>query len=682
MIKFIYPEFLLALAALLIPLIIHFFHFKRYKTVFFSQVGFLKAVQQDTRKKSDLKKLLILISRLLMLALLVIAFTRPYLSSHDTEAKQNKQTVALYLDNSFSMNQEGINGPLLEEAKTKAVNIANAFEPGTDFLLLTNNATPKELLPINREQLIQRISATKESPKSLSLSETINLINKGLSSTASNNQRNIYLLSDFQAHEFDNQEVKWDSLSHHFLIRFSGQSSNNLMIDSCWFETPGRKSGQHETLFVKIKNQSEQSIQNQAVRLSINDSLKAISSLQLEPAEEKIVTLSYRNNMKGFHLGKVELDDYPIIYDNNFYFSYQVKPTIKILLIYNPEEGGIKQLETLFENDSLIQLETIEDRKVQTSALAQSDFVVLLNVNTLGSGLSKAISDFIKNGGTTCILPGKQINTDDYNLLYSQCKVNPINGIDTTRIRMNSLNYKHRVFNNVFEQEQKDLKLPEVNFRYQFKTISSVKQEAIISLINGESAITDYPVGKGHLYNFSFPVNSNEFIQEAIFVPLLYNMAINSLETQAISYTIDNSIISEVRKEQTDTPPFEIKKIAANESFRIPVLNESANYARLNFSQLIEEAGIYELTSDEEIVSMPAFNFNRKESLNNKLSVDQINELIDENNWLNVKVLNSELPDFEQQIKQIQNGKELWLLFVILSLVFIGIETAIIRWMK
>jgi hypothetical protein len=77
--KFLYPTFLIALLVLALPIIIHFFNFKRYKTVYFSNVGFLKHIQQETRKKSQLKHLLILLSRILALAALVLAFSRPYI---------------------------------------------------------------------------------------------------------------------------------------------------------------------------------------------------------------------------------------------------------------------------------------------------------------------------------------------------------------------------------------------------------------------------------------------------------------------------------------------------------------------------------------------------------------------------------------------------------------------------
>ena len=72
--NFVYPNFLWALFLLLIPIIIHIFSFRRYKTIYFSRVEFLKEIKEDSRTGARLKHLLILASRLFFIAALVFAF--------------------------------------------------------------------------------------------------------------------------------------------------------------------------------------------------------------------------------------------------------------------------------------------------------------------------------------------------------------------------------------------------------------------------------------------------------------------------------------------------------------------------------------------------------------------------------------------------------------------------------
>ncbi|WP_409079684.1 BatA domain-containing protein, partial [Salibacter sp.] len=53
--NFLYPQFLYGLLAIAIPVAIHLFNLKRYKTVYFSNNQFLKSVQQKTQSTSRLK---------------------------------------------------------------------------------------------------------------------------------------------------------------------------------------------------------------------------------------------------------------------------------------------------------------------------------------------------------------------------------------------------------------------------------------------------------------------------------------------------------------------------------------------------------------------------------------------------------------------------------------------------
>src|SRR4051812_19048284 len=135
---FLYPAFLFALLTLAIPVIIHLFNFRRYKKVYFSNVQFLKEVQEQQASNRNLKERLILASRLLALFFLVLAFARPYIPGAN-EANAGKQQVAsIFVDNSYSMQTLNREGTLLDEAKQKAKQIAASYNINDRFQLLTH----------------------------------------------------------------------------------------------------------------------------------------------------------------------------------------------------------------------------------------------------------------------------------------------------------------------------------------------------------------------------------------------------------------------------------------------------------------------------------------------------------------------------------------------------------------
>ena len=101
--QFKHPEFLYALFALIIPILVHLFQLRRFQKVNFTNVQFLKAVTVQTRKSSQIKKWLTL-----------FAFAQPFLALEEIVGKKSK--TVLYLDNSFSMQAKGSKGPLLKRA--------------------------------------------------------------------------------------------------------------------------------------------------------------------------------------------------------------------------------------------------------------------------------------------------------------------------------------------------------------------------------------------------------------------------------------------------------------------------------------------------------------------------------------------------------------------------------------
>ncbi|NNF81477.1 MAG: hypothetical protein HKM99_01920, partial [Flavobacteriaceae bacterium] len=112
--QFKQPEILYALILLLIPIIVHLFQLRRFKKVPFTNVEFLKTVTKQTRKSRVLKKWLVLATRLLMLAAIILAFAQPFTSENE-EALTESETV-IYLDNSFSMQAKGDRGELMRRA--------------------------------------------------------------------------------------------------------------------------------------------------------------------------------------------------------------------------------------------------------------------------------------------------------------------------------------------------------------------------------------------------------------------------------------------------------------------------------------------------------------------------------------------------------------------------------------
>ena len=81
---FVNPVFLWGLLALLIPIAVHLFNFRRYRKVYFSNVDRLMEVKSEKRRVRQLRQWLVLLMRCLAIAALVLAFAQPTIPAADS----------------------------------------------------------------------------------------------------------------------------------------------------------------------------------------------------------------------------------------------------------------------------------------------------------------------------------------------------------------------------------------------------------------------------------------------------------------------------------------------------------------------------------------------------------------------------------------------------------------------
>src|SRR6195952_5099707 len=194
---FIYPAFLFALLTLAIPVIIHLFNFRKFQKVNFSNVQFLKEIQEQQAPRRNLKERLILAARLLALTFLVLAFARPFIPGKNVANAGKLQAVSIFVDNSYSMQTLNKEGTLLDEAKRRAKEIASAYNVNDRFQLLTQDFEGKHQRLLSRDEFNDAVDAVKISPQSRSLQQVVSR-QQSLLVMQPGAVKSIYIISDFQ----------------------------------------------------------------------------------------------------------------------------------------------------------------------------------------------------------------------------------------------------------------------------------------------------------------------------------------------------------------------------------------------------------------------------------------------------------------------------------------------------
>lgn len=682
--RFADPFFLFALLLIGIPILIHFLQFKRYKTVYFSQVNFLKILIDETQKKNKLKQLLILLSRIMATALLVLAFARPYIPLQPGARVSSVNTVGIYIDNSFSMNGNTESGSLIEVARQKAIDLANSFQPGTNFFLLTNDPDNKHLLSLSREQFTNEVARIGISPARLRYSQAVSVLNRRQEAQFPRAGHSVYILGDFQANQADLDRMHTGELSSVFALPLSPVPTNNLRVDTAWLENPGRLQAQTEVMTLRISNQSKQSYHHVPVRLFVNDSLKAIQPVNLGPGEQIETSLTYRNLKEGFHFGKVEIDDYPIVFDNNLFVAYQVEKEVRALAVYNETEDAFRWLSKLFADDKQVTLTGMPANRLQLNQLAAYQCIYLLNLDNPGESLREALVHFCENGGSLVVFPGSDADLNSYNSLFGSLRGLRMVRKENAPKKMDQLNLNHPVFRDVFSRQYDRPSLPQISLSFRLERPDRELSTDLITCSDGTPALCEVPVESGRLYQFCFSLTAgaSDFYRHALFVPVVYNLALHSYFPQTIQYAIEPGQTIVVKtNDAIDSEQLRLKNRQDGSEMQLPATAANGNQIRFATTELVHQAGFYDLHSGNKVVRALAFNYNRAESDTSFLKVEQL-KLAAAEGGNHFSVVETSTANWLDSMHDARSVAGLWKFFAAAALLFVLTELLIIRFWK
>lgn len=683
--NFLYPQFLWALLAIAIPIIIHLFNFKRFKKVYFSDLKLLKEVEMETSKKSNLKHLLILLSRFLAIAALVFAFAQPYFNKNKAGSSQGEKLVSVYLDNSFSMNNVAQEFTLLDKAKEQAENIAKLYKQSDKFQLITNDFELKHQRFVTRQEFIDLVQEVSPSSVTRVLSQVEQKQLDFLNKEESQNKLGYYV-SDFQKSTTDFDNLKQDSSFTTSFVHLSPELTGNVFIDSVWFDSPIRVVKKKENLSAKIVNNSEDDIQVK-VELFINGASEGFMNQDISANSFSEINLNYTINSPGIVKAKLLISEYPnpvSTFDDAFYFSYLLDETAKVLVInenssyLNNTSGSINQL---FKNDGYFKIKNTSTGSINYSEFGSSNVIILNGLNELSSGLVSELMKYTEGGGTVVYFPGTKLKLNSANEFLLALEAGRFMKKDTVNTKVNFLDFEHPMFKDVFEKIPKNIDLPVINNSYKLSVSSRSRVEKLMKLQSGNDFLSKFNYKNGSLYLFTVPLDKSfsNLTGHSVFVTSLLRIVENSGSKQLLSQLISNETIS-LKDKNYDLESISIKNKELGVDF-IPETQRNRGEVKLFLPNEVSEAGNYIIENEGKPMGCFGLNYDRLESYFESYSISEL-----ESNILNAS---SSVIDASNNSIESSNASELyktetkwWKLFILLALIFIALEILIIKLMK
>lgn len=634
--QFNHPEVLYALLFLIIPVIVHLFQLRKFKKESFTNVKFLKKISRQTRKSSKLKKWLILATRLLLLTCIILAFAQPYFPSEETDTATTETYI--YLDNSYSMEATGRRGRLLNRSVQE---LLEKMPQEGDFTLLTND---EEFPAVSREDL-QAIgfSGNVMDP------ETVFLRAQSRFSRNPDHKKQLLYISDFQ----DPIEVPSELTEagvEIFALPVKAENRNNISLDSIYLagNLDSRK------LIVSL-GYSGNKPGNVPVSLYAGERLIGKSSIDFEeddsgllefPIEEDVITA-----------GRVEIEDNGLLFDNSLFFSLNPIAPINVSSINAAED---RFLSRIYQSPEF-EYAPMTINEIDYNTLQASGVIILNEVEDLPPSLLATFIEKSAEGTIFIIVPGEEAGAGLQSFLNNLGFPNLEEKIIREQL-ITEISFQHPLFSEVFEEQISNFEYPKVQSSYRINFTNP-----LLSFANG----SPYLIGSGSHYLFTAPLNNenSNFSQSPLIVPVFYNMGTTALKPSQLYYLLGESNRIEVPVElQQDR----ILEIRSEEKSFIPQQQSFSRKVEIITEDLPEQPGNYTVINNEEEVMGISYNIPGWESKSSGFDIDNAGQ---------IEVV-SDLEEFFTIAGFNREENSLWKWFVTFALLFLIIETLLLKYFK
>ena len=518
---FLAPWFLAGAVAVGLPVYVHLLRQYRQTPIRFSSLMFFERRTQSSIKHRRLKYLLLFALRCAFIALLVLAFARPYIHSATIAKANGGRTMVFAIDNSFSMRQDdrfsrAKDAARAEIGKMREEDRGQVISFGGPAKLLTEPTQDKQVL-------LGAVAALEAGDDASSYAE----ISRVLRSTSES------LKVDIEAHIFtDDQQSSWpasfadarlDDGTKLVVHSVADKSIPNWTVENV--DAPRRVFDTKKVRTVATVAAYNTSDATRKVTLIANG--KPIESKDLKVLAGGRATVEFLTLDVPYGLTKCEIrldsaDQFP--QDDHWYFSVERADPKPALLVHGENDTASPlYLRTALESatDAAFTLDSQSTVQASNANVAKYAFVILSDTGPLPAKLEEALDAYVKAGGAVLValgrntIPGRKVPVADFLITA----LHTIARDNETLQTIAQIDRSYPSFDKAQNWDSVEI--------FQYATIQtppdSPDTRIAARMANGLPLLVDRKVGEGHVLVFAsaFDNVANNLPLQPVWLPFL-----------------------------------------------------------------------------------------------------------------------------------------------------------------
>jgi hypothetical protein len=534
-VSFLTPAFLLGALAIAIPIYIHLTNREKKEVVEFPSLMFLRRIPYRSVRRQRLRHLFLFALRCLALALIALAFARPFLESESTAAASplGPREVVFVVDNSYSMGYED------RLSRAKAEVSALVWSLGTEDrgsvvsfsdraeILVQSSSDPAELRAV--------VDGLRLSARTTRFGPGLKLAKK-IVDESDLSRKEVVVVSDFQriGFEGDDDDVWLPPEARLTPVDLSSEETENLAVTSAVLERDFQGGRERLTAAARVTYKGPFEAKGRSTRVQLELDGRSVQTKELELAPNSSETVAFDPIVLPQSLvrGSIRIDSDRLPEDDSYHFVLSPGQSLRVLIL-SSAMGSTRR--NFFVERALglgdrpsFQVESKILPQLRPADLAGVDVVFLNDAGTLGDGPAKLLEGYVERGGGLIVVLGEASSSSSFAGSAASILPAPLgSAIDRSRDwggTLSYLDYGSPVFDVFGAPHSGDFSSAKF-FRYR-AFASPIAEGVLARFDDGAPALTERRVGEGRILVWTSTLDTfwNDLARQSVFLPFVHQL--------------------------------------------------------------------------------------------------------------------------------------------------------------
>ena len=522
------PLFLLGLAGLAVPVLVHLTERQRRNVVEFPSLMFLRKIPYRSVQRRKVHHWVLLLIRALALTLLVIAFARPFFQNAELAVGSTlgPREIVIVLDHSYSMGYSD----RWERATTEAQHLVSGLGASdrASLVLLGQGAAAVVRSSSDHQRLLNAVDTASVSSHGTRFGPGLKLAQTILEESELSNLE-VAIISDFQRSGWSGDEgVRFPRGTVVNTHEISDPETPNATVASVTLRREFFSGRERMTATARVTRRQGAEAIDVPIALEIDGQEIDSRRIRLDPTGSATVTFDPFTLSESYTRGTVRLGPDDLPQDNVLHFVLSPGRALRALIL---EGTGARSEASLYiqraleiSEEAAFQVDVRRSVNVGTADLDATAVVVLNDVRLPQGAITDRLRGFVEAGGGVLVVLGErstwQAGMEDLMAGRFGAATDHVRKV----ARLGFLDYTHPIFEVFGGPRGGDF--ARVRF-FRSRTITAGPEDQVLARFDdGSVALLERRIGQGHVLVWASTLDAfwNDLAVQPVFLPFMHQL--------------------------------------------------------------------------------------------------------------------------------------------------------------